>query len=45
MGLGFGGPEAIHDRHVSAVKCPLSAFDFEVGAVNVKKSIYLKEKI
>ncbi|PQP98413.1 hypothetical protein Pyn_21996 [Prunus yedoensis var. nudiflora] len=32
MGLGFGGPESIHDRHVSAVKWPLSAFDFEVGA-------------
>lgn len=45
MGLGFGGPEAIHGRHVSAVNCPLSGFDFEVGTVNVKKSIYLKEKI
>ncbi|CAL9028241.1 unnamed protein product [Prunus brigantina] len=30
MGLGFGGPEAIHGRHVSAVKCPLSGFDFEI---------------
>ncbi|KAI5320818.1 hypothetical protein L3X38_040526 [Prunus dulcis] len=43
MGLGFGGPEAIHDRHVSEVKCPLSGFDFEVGASRIVESCSISE--